>query len=157
MRNRSRSATARNNQRDRRFDFLATLAWKQRLHAQRRTRQGLENSGIAIRFQLQLFETSRAAVSDDVAGMFRSAGFIVVADGYRAISVIGEPCLALAFMLAASRAGKVSEELESFLNEVVDQDAQVRNEDHAHVLRSLSHTLAVIEFVRPPCPAATRP
>jgi len=150
MRHGLKEPATRNRRRERRFDIFATLAWRERRHAQQRTLHGLENFGLAIRFQIQLREAPPASAMDDVAGTFRNAGFIVDAAGYQGISVIGEPCLALAFMFSAAKAGKLSREFEHFLDRAVGRQSQLRDEDHAHVLRSLSHTLAAIESVHPP-------
>ena len=55
-------------------------------------------------------------------------------------------------MFIAAKAGKLSSEFQHFLDQAVGQQSPLRDEDHAHVLRSLSHTLGVIESVHPPHP-----
>lgn len=106
---------------------------------------------MAVVFGLTLNATDRTCA---VADTFQRAGFIVEANGYEGVTVIGEPCLALAFMSLAQTAGKLCPESARFLNETTHLRVPGRDEDHAQALSALSRTLGAIELVHPPTAAA---
>lgn len=155
MRDRNKYAAAYMRRRERRHNPQPSGARRKQHRPQGRTRHGWAESGIAISFRLQLYEKQRADATGHLADSFRSAGFIVIADGFQGVVVIGEPCLALAFMYCAVKAGKLCRELEYFLSEAVGQQSRVRDEVHVHAVRSLSRTLAAIEMVGLPRRLAT--
>ncbi|MCE9521680.1 MAG: hypothetical protein K8S25_04520 [Alphaproteobacteria bacterium] len=141
--------------RERRHNPQTLHAWRRQQGLQGRARHGWAESGIAISFRVELHEAQRVGATDNVADTFRSAGFIVLADGFNSIVLIGEPCLALAFMYCAANAGKLCQELEYFLSEVVGRQSLVREEVHTQAVTALSRLLATIELVGLPRREAT--
>lgn len=142
-------ALTRERLRNRRYDPVAAHAWIERVYEQSRTRRAWNTSGIALSFRLMLHENRGAPASLSIADTFRDAGFIVSADGYAGIAVAGEPCLAIAFMLMADKAGVLCRCFRNFLDDGVNARSTLRDEDRDLALQALAKTLGSIKSVGP--------
>lgn len=125
--------------------------WCEQFAARLQIRQLLQRHGYLIRMQVLLRTKAPPSACAEICDAFRRAGFVVEAKAQGRLTVTGEACLALTFMIRAAEAGILSDAFEVRLGEILGGGARLRVERHEGVLRALDpmlSSIASIDFPR---------
>ena len=134
----------------------ALAQWYERFAASFQVRRLLHWHRCLIRMQVLLRTKVAPTACAVICDAFRQAGFVVEDDAQGRLTVTGEACLAVTFMVRAAEVGILSDAFEVRLGEILSRGTRVRVERHEDVLQALDPMLSSIASIDLPKRRAAR-